>query len=336
MKLISHCFENLKISGFEGEYIFEKIKKTNSFYENHLLLKWSEYISPGAVVYDIGANLGNHTLYFSKKTGAKSIYSFEPADINFSLLEKNCTDNDCDNVQIFKVAIGSKEDKANMNISLDNLGQSSVTLESNGDTVVKTLDSFNNIEQPTFIKIDVEGYELEVLKGMNNILEHSHPTLWIEVTSETVKSVCAYLSHFDYQIQDYYDFNLLFVYDVKTGITTDEAIVRHLKLIDLMWEKSRKHSEVLMRYKEKELKLVAELDIVKQKRSELLESLNEKKFQHEQDIKRIKKLISDLENIKQSKNELLAIISEKKKENEILYNKYKKLIETQGQNNQKL
>ncbi|GAA0137516.1 hypothetical protein YSY43_43570 [Paenibacillus sp. YSY-4.3] len=335
MKLSSHCFDNLKISGFEGEYIFEKIKSTNSFYESHLLLKWSEYISPDAVVYDIGANLGNHALYFSKKTRAKSIYAFEPADINFSLLEKNCMDNDCDNVQIFNVAIGSKEDKANMNISLDNLGQSYVTLESTGDTVVKTLDSFNDIEQPTFIKIDVEGYELEVLKGMNNILKHSHPTLWIEVTSETVKSVYAYLSQFNYQIQDYYDFNFLFVYDVKTGITTDEAIFRHLKLIDLMWIKNKKYSEDQLYYKEKTLKLITEIKAVKQKRIELLENLHEKKLQNERNVNRIRQLISDLEHIKQSKNELLVIINEKKNENEILLNKYRKLIETYEKDNQK-
>ena len=62
------------------------------------------------MIFDIGANIGNHTLYFSRNTDAKKIYSFEPFKMNFERLRENVRNNNIsDKVSIYNEAIGEKK-----------------------------------------------------------------------------------------------------------------------------------------------------------------------------------------------------------------------------------
>jgi len=109
---------------------------------------------------------------------AKKVIAFEPDKVHFACLERNCTIN-CDPRQ---EAVGSE----NKHISLteDDFTQAK-RVEKEGDIRMVTLDSlaYENVD---LIKIDVEGYEMEVLKGANNTLAGTQ-YLMIELNNNTKK-----------------------------------------------------------------------------------------------------------------------------------------------------
>ncbi len=132
-----------------------------------------------SVVFDVGAHLGQTTLHFRKSFPAASIHSFEPADENFKKLKLNTKGKE--RIQINQFALGGSQDSVMMET-----GQSDQThqvcrnpekLPINGriSTVrMETIDSYmkhEGIMSIDLLKIDVEGYELEVLDGAKEALE---------------------------------------------------------------------------------------------------------------------------------------------------------------------
>jgi len=194
----------IKLSGYENEYILTKIETTKSFYEQQLLDNWvAKYAKNAKIIYDIGANIGNHTVYFAKILNAEKIYSFEPMPINYKILEKNISDNNIQNiVTACNVALGAETTSATMSIEQqNNNGTAKVNLDNSGGEKVNivTVDSLN-LPLPDFIKIDVEGFELNVLKGMKEVLKNTDAPIWIEIDEDTCENVYSLLLEFGYGI----------------------------------------------------------------------------------------------------------------------------------------
>jgi len=223
----------IKLSGYENEYILSIIENTKNFYEQKLLDNWvAQYAKQAKVIYDIGANIGNHTVYFSKKLNAEKIFSFEPMPINYKMLEKNIFDNGIKNVTAHNVALGAKNSSAKMSMEQENNnGTAKISKNSDidGETVrIVTLDSLN-LPLPDFIKIDVEGFELNVLKGMKNILKKSKAPIWIEIDEETCEEVYSLLLEFGYGILS---FNLEndnnFIFSKEKELCNNNLLIREL------------------------------------------------------------------------------------------------------------
>jgi len=136
---------------------------------------------------DIGANIGNHSHYF-KSFGYKG-WSFEPSDKNFEKLTSNISGGafECFNVALsniagidtlvtFETALGNNYLQSTFDGAINEWGSGidSQTIQ------VRTLDSFE-IDNPTMIKIDVEGSELKVLEGAMQTLIKFSPVLAIEI-----------------------------------------------------------------------------------------------------------------------------------------------------------
>ena len=132
-----------------------------------------------SIVFDVGAHLGQSTLHFRKSFPRAFIHSFEPEDENFKKLKLNTKGKE--RVQINHVALGSSQGSVMMNA-----GQSDQThqicrkpekLPGNGEILkvrMDTIDSYmknKGITTIDLLKIDVEGYELEVLDGAKQALE---------------------------------------------------------------------------------------------------------------------------------------------------------------------
>lgn len=223
------------ISGYVGEYVFEKIRSTANFYEFELLNKWIENSDHINVIYDIGANIGNHTLYFASKTNAQ-IYAFEPMQMNFYLLNKNIHDNKIENrITAYNVALGDQEGMAQMGLVQENNNGTATILtseNSNGEQVrVNVLDNMD-LPLPDFIKIDVEGFELNVLKGMKNILSLTKAPLWIEIDEKNAKLVYEFLVEIGYYVSDFVlasSNNILFTKKEENKIP-NAAIFEHLMI----------------------------------------------------------------------------------------------------------
>lgn len=168
----------------EGEFISDAIRETGVHYELLQLIRVWLWVRPRKVV-DVGANLGNHSNFFGLKNAECT--SFEPSKANFTLLKKNLVNGIAHNV-----ALGSKPGLVEILVSQESMGNTHIRgamqIESDHSASselveLRTLDSFE-LEDVDLVKIDVEGFEMEVLEGAERLFEKSMPSLWIEIHEE--------------------------------------------------------------------------------------------------------------------------------------------------------
>ncbi len=148
-------------------------------------------------VWDVGANVGFWSLFFAGiKPPIRQIICFEPDAKNVEYLSLNKTNNTIDRIVIKPVALSSEEGEARF--FADPMTGATGSLEQSHDFIgkyyharrhvtsvrVTTVDSeiASGTAPPSFVKIDVEGHELAVLKGATNMLTRWHPAMVIEVT----------------------------------------------------------------------------------------------------------------------------------------------------------
>jgi len=142
---------------------------------------YSKYNMKNKGVVHIGAHYGEEVFDYLNK-GIQEIILFEPLSENFNILSQNMKDVNA-NIQGYQVALGNDEKMVTMNISSNHALSSSILkpkdhLEHHPDVFfngteeveMKKLDSFN-IGDANFINMDVQGYELEVLKGGSKTLK---------------------------------------------------------------------------------------------------------------------------------------------------------------------
>ncbi len=141
----------------------------------------------GDIVWDVGANIGSYTRLFAEHVGPDGkVFAFEPSPINFERLEREC--GALNNVVLIQMGLGGVDDIFPLIQGEDELGATSrIAYECsiNSWTVShfhmvkirtgKRLIEEGEAEMPSAIKIDVEGFELEVLQGIGDRLES--PTL---------------------------------------------------------------------------------------------------------------------------------------------------------------
>lgn len=144
---------------------------------------WRSLDLRGKVVYDVGAFHGLLTIHYARH--ARTVIAWEPNSRNRRRLMENVKLNQFPNVTVRPYGLSSKAVRAEM--SFDPLMPGMATVDSGmasgseRETIeLRTLDSEHGLEPPDLIKIDVEGFELEVLKGAARTLEHG-PDLFLEM-----------------------------------------------------------------------------------------------------------------------------------------------------------
>lgn len=180
--------------GRDGLYLYNK----NDRYVGASLKIYGEYahaeavmlqhlITPESTVIEIGANLGSHTVGLARR--AKVVHAFEPQRLMFQLLCANLALNQAANAFAYQCGIGARECELNVPLldptATANFGGQSLTLEKESPdaryerVAVRPLDHMD-LGAPTLIKIDVEGMELDVIKGAVNTIGAFRPTLYME------------------------------------------------------------------------------------------------------------------------------------------------------------
>lgn len=143
-------------------------------------------IRTGDTVFDIGANIGYYGLIAAKKVGpAGMVYMFEPASATRKILEENIRLNGISNAKISNCAFGDNDGEKEIFLnSQSGLASFNQTFRGSviGSEIVKcvTLDKFigeHAIDRIDFLKIDVEGFEPEVLRGGKNFLNNRRGTI---------------------------------------------------------------------------------------------------------------------------------------------------------------
>ena len=162
----------------------------NGTYEEGTLAIFSMLLRKGDVVLDVGANIGLMTLHAACLVGETGkVFSFEPMPEIFAQLQSNIELNSATQVHPFSMALGAESGALPIFAHPEiNRGSSSllcdVTAKPAHVTRVLTLDEFVSREVPTpirLVKVDVEGWELEVLKGAKATLSgQDAPILCVE------------------------------------------------------------------------------------------------------------------------------------------------------------
>jgi FkbM family methyltransferase len=139
-------------------------------------------VHPGMTVVDVGSNLGLYTVLLSRLVGpAGRVLAFEPDPDLFALLQRNGALNGCHNVASHNLALGSRRDRLLLHKMIVNSGDNhlgeggSKLFRRTVETEVVSLDEFTPDLQPDFVKIDVQGWELPVLRGMARLLKQHPP-----------------------------------------------------------------------------------------------------------------------------------------------------------------
>lgn len=153
------------------EYISSYLNK-GTFYEEPLLSYLHRKYSPECVV-DIGANVGNHSLFFKKVMGAKEVICFEPNKENYEVLVEGSK-----LIKYHNVALSDQPGRADSHSSPGNMGASHCTPNPTGAVEVQTLDSYDL--SPQLIKIDAENMEVQVVRGAAETIRRSKPVLIVE------------------------------------------------------------------------------------------------------------------------------------------------------------
>lgn len=155
--------------------------------EPELQQVFADFLTEGDVVYDLGANVGFYTLLSAHLVGLSGhVYAFEPFEESLEIARSNLKQNGFDNVTFVNKAVAdvSGSERLQMGLSPATFMLSD---RGNGDGIqvsVTSLDAFLEMEEarpPSFIKIDVEGAEKRVIRGMKQLLRMHRPTLLCEV-----------------------------------------------------------------------------------------------------------------------------------------------------------
>jgi FkbM family methyltransferase len=163
-------------SGIHHELILNRIREPLATAE------MKHNIKSGEIILEAGANIGYYALLESQIVGKKGkIYAIEPARDNFKYLLANIKENKFTNIFPSKLALGDKNGNVTLNIYESENWNTVVDIpyaqkKSQEKIRLQKLDSFlRDKQKPDFIRMDVEGYEYEIFRGMENLLKNNPP-----------------------------------------------------------------------------------------------------------------------------------------------------------------
>ncbi|MGY6636097.1 MAG: FkbM family methyltransferase [Erythrobacter sp.] len=194
--------------GSLGSFIFphndavigKSIRNSGAWAEKDISI-FKEIIKPGDTVFDVGANIGHHTVFFANSVGESGrVFAFEPQTEIFRYASANLALNGCRNATLLQGCLGEEDGDAYMApVSYetgDNFGALSVAslaTPSGGELVpVWSLDSLISsgkikIDRLDFMKIDVQAFELFVLRGAIETIKNFRPTIFLEISPYYMK-----------------------------------------------------------------------------------------------------------------------------------------------------
>ncbi|AUX21452.1 uncharacterized protein SOCEGT47_019360 [Sorangium cellulosum] len=181
------------------------------FYEAHQLIVHANFIYRNCVVLDVGANIGNHTLFYAMHTGARLIYPFEPNPVARAVFEENLGSNDVGarvDSRYLRNAVGAERSVVFIGgIPDNNLGATQVVSRPSeaGSAGAEPVDCvrLDDLEfdgRVGFMKIDVEGMEMDVLDGARELIERDRPTIAMEVDRANEHAFWSWVAGVNYHV----------------------------------------------------------------------------------------------------------------------------------------
>ena len=210
----------------------------NKKYSKNINFHIFEKYRPDTIYIDVGANVGSTALPVAVKERNLEVHAFEPNPKIFKILNVNKLQNNCDNLFLHNYAVGLKEEKLQLFITQKekaNFGTSS--LQNNNDIidsksiqvdVIKLDDFFEKKKKMiSLLKIDVQGFEWQVIQGAKNIIIKEKPTIifehddqYLNEPTKVKKELEKFFEEHRYNVFeiDVYDFRKLKMIDWKKNI----------------------------------------------------------------------------------------------------------------------
>ena len=145
-----------------------------TLYDTNEMLFVMHFLRPEDTFVDVGANIGVYSVLASGITGAKSL-AFEPIPSTFANLKRNINFNNLQaNTELFNLGVGDKEETLTFSNSLDAINHVIHETGFSGDTTSVPVNSLDNLlvgKNINLLKIDVEGFEANVINGATQTLE---------------------------------------------------------------------------------------------------------------------------------------------------------------------
>jgi FkbM family methyltransferase len=174
-------------------------------YEYDKQLIFEKIITEGSVVFDLGAHVGFHTLLASVLVGSEGkVFAFEPMPKNLFYLKQHLSLNSITNVTLIEAAVSDCSGVVSFEESSCSFQG---RISSQGNLQVKTVSlddliSKGEIPTPDYLKIDVEGAEMQVFSGAKSLLKNAHPTILLATHGRDVhQQCCQLLTSLGYQLQ---------------------------------------------------------------------------------------------------------------------------------------
>jgi FkbM family methyltransferase len=189
------------------------VQSNGLFYEGKQLSIMAEHMPEGGTFCDVGANVGNHSLYMLLIAGAGRVVPVEPNPDAISLFSANMILNGvADRVTWRTLGYGLDEgsdDNRAIHSPKGNLGWTKLKEAGEGDDAISVRagdDIFAGMHVD-FLKMDVEGMEIAALKGLRATLERCKPTLFIEVDNKNADAFHGLMTDFNYTVVQAFDGN---------------------------------------------------------------------------------------------------------------------------------
>ncbi|MBT6118582.1 MAG: FkbM family methyltransferase [Rhodospirillaceae bacterium] len=185
---IKHCRHGLFIYNMLDRYVGRSLDRYGEFSESEIAL-FDQLLRPGCVAFDVGANIGAHTIWLAGKVGEKGrVVAFEPQRVIHQMLCANLALNGCENVYALWAAAGQTggsarvprlDYRAENNFGGIPLAPANSTDETSEGVPAMRIDDVQ-VPRCDLIKIDVEGMEQEVVAGAERIIRKYRPMLYVE------------------------------------------------------------------------------------------------------------------------------------------------------------
>jgi FkbM family methyltransferase len=162
-------------------------------YERDKQDRFRSALSPGAIFYDVGANVGFYTLIASRAVGREGrVFAFEPLPRNLAYLKRHLAMNRVANCDVVEAAVAEGVGSTGFT---EGENASTGRVDASGHIRVPSvsLDAFVHEQghpPPTVIKMDIEGGEVSALRGGRRVLQDARPILFLATHGPAVHGAC--------------------------------------------------------------------------------------------------------------------------------------------------
>jgi FkbM family methyltransferase len=192
----------------EGDVVCDNIARGIPA-EEHLVYYFNKFIKPTDIIVEGGVYVGLHTVRFSQLAHEGHVYSFEASKRNYDLTFKTLTDNNITNISLYNKALYSTVGNIYLAESWTPDQDSVTSTPTSKEVECATIDSLN-LTKVDLIKLDIEGGELEALKGAINTIKNHQPIITFEYLKHLnhpspieILKECGYNV---YQIENHWDY----------------------------------------------------------------------------------------------------------------------------------